>query len=146
MLINPLYSITIKIIFLEKKPKIFYSTGLLSLTVYLSLVINSWGFNLTYMPGPYIEIVMVITNIMAFIMLYNLKCKKTEKNKNIVNYVTTIVGVVILAIALAIGISSVEKLQENTRSNKSKNGEVVRDSRLETEYEDGTKDVDGILE
>ena len=72
--------------------------------------------------------------------------QKTEKNKNIVIYVTTIVGVVILAIALAIGISSVEKLQENTISNKSKNHEVVRDSRLETEYEDGTKDVDGILE
>lgn len=114
----------VSVILLEKKPKVFFATGLGALSMYLAVVFYEWGFSFSKMPGAYIEMLAVIGTMVAFILMafpviQNKLQEKAPKKK---------VAVAIslgLAVAVAAGTSSVVSAVEKGMEKKAEQANKV---------------------
>ena len=105
----------VSVIFMEKKPKVFFATGLLSLTMYLAVIFYEWGFKMSRMPGPYVAVILVIANIVAFVLIYASELKKNSDENITVKKIVSIVGAVVMAAVMAVVVTTVQKAVEDSK-------------------------------
>lgn len=105
----------VSVIFMEKKPKVFFVTGLLSLTMYLAVIFHEWGFKMSRMPGPYVAVILVIANIVAFVLIYASELKKNSDENITVKKIASIVGAVVMAAVMAVVVTTVQKAVEDSK-------------------------------
>ena len=123
----------VSVIFMEKKPKVFFATGLLSLTMYLAVIFHEWGFKLSRMPGPYVAIILVIANIVAFVLIYASELKKNSDENITVKKIASIVGAVVMAAVMAVVVTTVRKAVEDSKKS------VTSNSNVNTTVQSGTR-------
>lgn len=109
----------VSVIFMEKKPKVFFVTGLLSLTMYLAVIFHEWGFKMSRMPGPYVAVILVIANIVAFVLIYASELKKNSDENITVKKIASIVGAVVMAAVIAVVVTTVQKAVEDSKKSVS---------------------------
>ena len=106
----------VSVIFLEKKPKIFFPTGLCALSLYLAVVFYEWGFELYKMPGVYIEILAVIGTMIAYVLtaikaLQDDLTNKITKKKTVV--AISLGAAVTFAVVISLVVGAIVKGIEN---------------------------------
>ncbi|MGN0374812.1 MAG: hypothetical protein ACI4EN_04870 [Butyrivibrio sp.] len=118
----------LSVILLEKKPKVFFATGLGALSMYLAVVFYNWGFRFLKMPGAYIEIIAVIGTMVAYVLmtikaLLNESPEKASKKKAAV--AISLGASLAFATVISLVVSGAVKIIENNRVKDNKNSSAI---------------------
>lgn len=136
----------VSVIFLEKKPKIFFITGLCALSMYLAVVFYEWGFRFSKMPGAYVEILAVIGTMVAYVLMTIIALNDNLMNKKLKKKTTVVAISLGVAVAFAVVISlvvsgvvkCVEKKSEQKKNSTLSTGRLVSVEETKESDEDKT--------